>query len=120
LATAEGETQIGELGLGRARRVTVLSCMASATALSRDCTSRPPATDFTVSPWRAIGQAAREQQAQILLCCTIAIASSVAFGAMMISVKISVMARAASASSVPFTATMPPEAEVWSQASALR
>ena len=38
---------------------------------------------------------------------------------MMTSVKISVMARAASASSVRLTATMPPKADVESQASAL-
>ena len=46
-------------------------------------------------------------------------ASSVASGAMITSVKISVMARATSASSVRLTATMPPKAEVESQASAL-
>ncbi len=39
---------------------------------------------------------------------------------MITSVKISVMARAASASSVRLRATMPPKAEVESQASALR
>ena len=49
-----------------------------------------------------------------------AIASSVASGAMMTSVKISVMARAASASSVRLSATMPPKAETGSQRSALR
>jgi hypothetical protein len=49
-----------------------------------------------------------------------AIASSVASGAMMTSVKMSVIARAASASSVRLSATMPPKADVVSQASALR
>ncbi len=50
----------------------------------------------------------------------IAIASSVASGAMITSVKISVIARAVSASSGRFMAMMPPNAEVGSQASALR
>jgi len=49
-----------------------------------------------------------------------AMASAVASGAMMTSVKISVMARAASASSGRLSATMPPKAETGSQASALR
>ncbi len=44
-----------------------------------------------------------------------AIASSLASGAMITSVKISVMALAASASSVRFMATMPPKAETGSQ-----
>ena len=42
--------------------------MSSTTALSRDCTSRPPATDFTSQPLaRGSGSAAGEQQAQVLL-----------------------------------------------------
>ena len=68
LGDAEGKAQIGELGVVGARLVTILSCMSSTTALSRDCTSKPPATDFTVKPAGArIGQAAGEQQPQILL-----------------------------------------------------
>jgi hypothetical protein len=49
-----------------------------------------------------------------------AMASSEAPGAMMTSVKISTMALAASASSGWLSATMPPKADVLSQASALR
>ena len=47
-----------------------------------------------------------------------AIASGVASGAMMTSVKTSTIARAASASSGRFSATMPPKAETGSQRSA--
>ena len=50
---------------------------------------------------------------------TIAAASSLASGATITSVKISAMARAASASSARLTATMPPKADTGSQASAL-
>jgi hypothetical protein len=49
-----------------------------------------------------------------------AIASSVASGAMITSVKIPMMARAASASSVRLTAMMPPYGDWLSQAKALR
>jgi hypothetical protein len=50
----------------------------------------------------------------------ISIASSVASGAMMTSVRISVIARAASASSVRLTAMIPPYGDWVSQAKALR
>jgi hypothetical protein len=49
-----------------------------------------------------------------------AIASSLASGAMITSVKIFVISRAVSASSARFIAMMPPNAEVESHASALR
>ena len=69
---------------------------------------------------RGSGSAPASSSRRFFLVATMAMASSVASGAMITSVKISVMARAASASSVRFSATMPPKAEVESQASALR
>ena len=51
LGDAEGEAQVGELGRRSARAWSRPSArMSSTTALSRDCTRKPPATDFTVSP----------------------------------------------------------------------
>ncbi len=95
--------------------------MSSTVALSRDCTSRPPATDFTVSPRaRGSGRLPASSSRKFFFAATILMASSLASGAMITSVKISVMAFAASASSGRLSATMPPNAEVESQASALR
>ena len=68
LGDAERKGQIGSSALVGARLVTTLSVMSSTTALSRDCTSSPPATDFTIGAGGArIGQAAGDQQAQVLL-----------------------------------------------------
>jgi hypothetical protein len=67
-----------------------------------------------------IGQAAGQQQAQVLLRRDDGARSSVASGAMMTSVKMLDDLFAASASSVRLSATMPPKAETGSQASALR
>ena len=121
LATRNANARSRSSALVGARLVTTFSSMSSTTALSRDCTSRPPATDFTSSPRaRGSGRPPASSSRRFFLAPTIAIASSVASGAMMTSVKISVMARAASASSVRLSATMPPKAETGSQASALR
>ena len=63
-----------------------------------------------------VGQAAGDQEAQVLLRREDrGGASAVASGAMTTSVKISAMAAAVAASSVPLSATMPPKAEVRSQ-----
>ena len=87
--------------------------MSSTTALSRLCTSRPPATVLAVRPIaRGSGRPPASSSRRFFFAATIAMASSVASGAMITSVKISVMARAASASSVRLTATMPPKADV--------
>ena len=94
--------------------------MSSTTALSRLCTSRPPATVLAVRPAaRGSGRPPASSRRRFFFAATIAIASSVASGAMITSVKISVMARAVSASSVRLSATMPPKAEVESQAQRL-
>ena len=121
LATRNANARSVSSALVGARLVTVLSARSSTTALSRDCTSSPPATDFTVRPpARGSGSAPATSRRRFFLAPTMAIASSLASGAMITSVKISVMARAASASSVRLSATMPPKADTGSQASALR
>ena len=80
-----------------------------------------PASDFTARPFaRESGIAPGTSRRRFFFDATMAAASSVASGATITSVKISTIARAASASSVRFSATMPPKAEVGSQASALR
>ena len=50
LATRKAKRRSRNSALVGARLVTGFSSMSSTTALSRDCTSRPPATVFAVSP----------------------------------------------------------------------
>src|SRR3974390_1725545 len=50
LATRNAKRRSANSASLGARLVTVFICISSITALSRDCTSRPPATDFTVVP----------------------------------------------------------------------
>src|SRR5215510_7569847 len=120
LATRKAKARSVSSALVGGRLVTTLSIMSSTTALSRDCTSKPPATDFTIMPpARGSGRPPAMSKRRFFLAPTMAIASSLASGAMITSVKMSVMARAASASSLRFTATIPPKADTGSQASAL-
>ena len=66
--------------------------MSSTTALSRDCTSKPPATELTSMPCaRGSGRPPVSSRRRFFLAPTMAIASSSASGAMMTSVKISVI-----------------------------
>ena len=100
LATRKAKRKSASSAALGARFVTVLSCISSTTALSRDCTSSPPATDFTVRPFaRGSGRPPVMRSRRFFFAATILMASSVASGAMITSVKISVMAFAASASS---------------------
>ena len=106
-------------GVG-ARLVTTFSSRSSTTALSRVCTSMPPATDFTVVPAaRGSGSAPANSSRKFFFAAMIACASGVASGAMITSVKVFTISSAASASSVRLVATMPPKAETGSQRSAL-
>src|SRR5215208_7854518 len=121
LATRNAKVRSMRSELVGARWVTTFKVMSSTTALSRDCTSIPPATDFTSMPCaRGSGRPQASSRRRFFLAPMIAIASSLASGAMITSVKTSVIARAASASSFRFSATMPPKAEIGSQASAFR
>jgi len=110
LGDAEREFEIAPLAVRRRAFGSPSSVtMSSTTALSRLCTSRPPATVFAVRPRaRGSGKLPASRRRKFLRFAMIAIASSVASGAMITSVRISVMTRAASASSVRLTAMMPP------------
>ena len=120
LATRKAKRRSRSSALVGARLVTGFNSMSSTTALSRVCTSKPPATVLAVSPAaRGSGRPPASSSRKFFLAPTMAMASAVASGAMMTSVKISVMARAASASSVRLSATMPPNAEIRSQAKRL-
>ena len=68
LATRKAKRRsLSSASLG-ARLVTVLSCISSTTALSRDCTSRPPATVFAVQPkLRGSGRPPASSKPQVLL-----------------------------------------------------
>src|SRR4029078_527626 len=77
-----------------ARLVTVFSVMSSTTALSRLCTRRPPAPVFAVRPdARGSGRLPARRSRKFLRFAMIAMASSVASGAMITSVRISVVTR---------------------------
>ncbi len=121
LATRKAKARSVSSALVGARLVTTFSGVSSTTALSRCCTSNPPATDFTIMPpARGSGRPPATSKRRFFLAPTMAIASSLASGAMMTSVKISVIASAACASSLRFNATTPPKADTGSQAKALR
>jgi len=122
LGDPEGKAQVASSCAVGARLVTVVSCISSTTALSRDCTKSPPATDLTVMPGaRGSGTPPASSRRRFFLAPTIAIR----FLARLrrddhLGEDLVVIARAASASSGRFNATMPPKAETGSQASALR
>ena len=102
-----------------ARLVTTFSSSSSTVPLSRDCTSIPPATDLKVTPpARGSGRPPVTSRRRFFFAATTATASSVASGAMMTSVKVLTISVAASASRLRFSATMPPNADTGSQASA--
>src|SRR5271170_4484345 len=102
-----------------ARRVTTLSAAGSSTPLSRSCTSSPPATERTVSDGaRGSGRAPAISSRRFFFAARIASASSSTSGAMITSVSISTIFHAVSASSRRLSATIPPNAEIGSQASA--
>jgi len=121
LGDAEGEFEVRSSASVGARFVTTFSVMSSTTALSRLCTKKPPATVFAVNPSaRGSGNPPASNSRRFRLVATIAMASSVASGAMITSVKISVMARAASAIQRPVERERYTKGEVESHASALR
>ena len=95
LATRKAKRRSAQLGGGgRAPRHRPCSSISSTTALSRDCTSIPPATDLKTRPGaRGSGRPPASSSRKFFLAPTIAIASALASGAMITSVKISVMAR---------------------------
>ena len=93
LGDAERKREIAQLRIGRRRLVTTRRVISSTTALSRDDTSRPPATDFTSRPLRADRASCRPGAAAGSSWPDDPDASALASGAMMTSVKISVMAR---------------------------
>ena len=72
LATRNAKRRSASSSAVGARLVTGFSCISSTVALSRDCTSSPPATVFAVIPARADRARAGEQQPQVLLRPTIA------------------------------------------------
>jgi len=93
--------------------------MSSTTALSRAWARNPPETVRSERPGaRTSGRPPVSSRRKFFLAAMSAIASSSASGAMITSVKISTILRAASASSLRLSATMPPKAETGSQASA--
>jgi hypothetical protein len=106
--------QLGSVG---ARFVTTFRSMSSTTALSRVLQQEAAGDRASPSGRRArVGQAAGEQQAQVLLGGDDGDRLLVASGAMITSVKISTISLRRLASSVRLSATMPPKAETGSQA----
>ena len=103
-----------------ARFVTTFRSARPTTALSRDCTSKPPASERTMTPGaRGSGRPPAVSSRRFFLAAKTVLASSVASGAITTSVKILAISSAASASRIPLRATMPPKALTGSQRSAL-
>ena len=102
------------------RLVTTLSSRSSTTALSRDCTRKPPESERKVSPGaRGSGKPPVVSSRKFFFCAKIALASGVASGAITTSVKMPVISRAVAASIGPLSAMMPPKALTGSQRNAL-
>ena len=120
LGDAEGEFQIGHLGRRRRalRHDLELQIVDHRIVAALDEQAAGNGFDGGAGGAR-IGQAAGDQQAQVLLGGDDADCLLEASGAMMTSVKVLTISSAASASRVRFIATMPPKAETGSQASAL-
>ena len=116
LATVQANRRSASSAAVGARRVTTRRSSGASRAVSRPWTRKPPATCRQASAGRGrVGQAAGDEQPQVLLRGEDRDRLVVASGAMTTSVKISAIAAAVAASSGPFSATMPPKAEVRSQ-----
>src|SRR5438067_710866 len=77
LATRNAKARSRRSAWVGARWLTTLSVMSSTTALSRDCASNPPATDFTAIPAaRGSGRAPASNRRRLLLAPTLPEASS--------------------------------------------
>ena len=121
LGDAERKPQVVQLGRGRRAFGHGLELHLVDRGIVARLHQQPAGHRFHGEPGaRGSGSPPASSSRRFFFAATILIASSVASGAMITSVKISVMAFAASASSVRLSATMPPNAEVESQASALR